>query len=381
MSISFCIQCQREFETTADQLFCDECGCPISQPEIASDTPAGSDIAQRPNQTPFQQPPSLSTDSEFPKAVGDSVPNLQQQSTSQQVDIGDKVTNIYNQTTPEEYCAYGGEKVSLDHSYRCPNCGRGPLCVEHFDKALRQCSYCLDVQSSSCAVCDQRVPSQEIRSCDRCQKTVCPAHWEDGRGWCSDCGLRWNEVVAAMDSGDVVVSMGTLIGTDEIELKGNVLTTHDGRPVATIKENTWYVSSKQWHRIRPQLLDREQKAMALFYPFMQLNFESKDNASWDGDIVTWSGNRYEVSLRYPPVFPYRAPLAYVVNPKIKESRHIYPDGHLCLFHTDDKAWQVNTTGATVMSWVTLWLHCYEAWRESGHWPRPEADQIVISPKY
>ena len=159
------------------------------------------------------------------------------------------------------------------------------------------------------------------------------------------------------------------------------MTTHDRRPVATIKENTWYVSSKQWYRVKPQLLEREQKAMARFYPSMNLGFESNGNASWEGAIVTWSGKSYKIALRYPPVFPYRAPLAYVVNPKIEESRHIYPDGHLCLFHKDDKAWQVNTTGATVMSWVTLWLHCYEAWRESGHWPRPEADQMVITPKY
>ena len=381
MPIAFCTQCQREFETTADQRFCDECGSPISQPEISSDTPGGPGIAQNPNQIPSGKQPSLSTDPNLPEPLADSVPNFQQQSSSQHVDIGDKVTNIYNQTVPEEYCAYGGEKVSPNHSYRCPSCGRSPLCVEHFDKAMRQCSYCLDVQSSNCGVCDERVPSQDIHSCDRCQKKVCPEHWGDGRSWCSDCVLKWNEVVAAMDSGDVVVSMGTLIGTDEVELKGNTLTTHDGRPVATIKENTWYVSSKQWHRIKPQLLDREQQAMARFYPSTELNFEPQGNASWNGDIVTWSGNRYQVSLRYPPVFPYRAPLAYIVNPKIEESRHIYPDGHLCLFHKDDKAWQVNTTGATVMSWVTLWLHCYEAWLESGHWPRPEADQMVISPKY
>lgn len=379
--MSFCDHCHREFETTAGQDFCDECGTPLSQTGPASYTPGITELPQQLNINEHQATTPALGNQPDDTSPRDTDLDFQQASPSQQVDIGDKVTNVYNQIKPEEYCAYGGEKVSLEHSYRCPHCGRGPLCVEHYDRGLRACAYCLDVQFGSCSICNERIPIQETKSCERCQKTACHAHWDDDRRWCGECARQWKDVVSAMDSGEVVISMGTLVGTDEIELKGNILTTNDGRPVATIKENTWYVSSKQWYRIKPQLLNREQRAMARFYPSMRLTFDGKGTACWNGDIVTWSGKKYEVSLRYPPIFPYRAPPAYIVNPKIEQSRHIYPDGHLCLFHKDDKAWQINTTAATVMSWVSLWLHCYEAWLESGHWPRPEADQVVISPKY
>jgi len=379
--MSFCTHCHREFQTTADQHFCDECGNPFSQNESASPVVVSEGLPRQTGTTSNQAAVPILGGQADSTSINDSDLYFQQANPSQQVDIGDKVTNVYNQIKTDEYCAYGGEKVSLEHSYRCPHCGRGPLCVDHFDRGLRTCAHCLDVQSGTCSVCNERIPIQETKSCERCQKTACHTHWDDDRRWCEECARQWKDVVSAMDSGDVVISMGTLVGTDEVELKGNILTTNDGRPVATIKENTWYVSSKQWYRIKPQLLDREQKAMGLFYPSMGLTFDGKGTACWNGDIVTWSGKKYEVSLRYPPIFPYRPPPAYIISPKIEQSRHIYPDGHLCLFHKDDKAWQINTTAATVMSWVSLWLHCYEAWLESGHWPRPEADQVVISPKY
>ena len=102
---------------------------------------------------------------------------------------------------------------------------------------------------------------------------------------------------------------------------------------------------------------------------------------WEGPVSTWFGNEYEVRLRYPTNYPFLPPKAFVTNPKIEQSRHIYEDGHLCLFHKDDKVWQPETTGATVMSWVALWLHCYERWVETGEWPRREHDTLVITTNY
>jgi len=101
--------------------------------------------------------------------------------------------------------------------------------------------------------------------------------------------------------------------------------------------------------------------MRRFYPALQLQNDPCGDLFWQGAVTPWTGNDYEIQLRYSDSFPYRPPKAYVINPKIEQSRHIYPDGHLCLFHKDDKAWEPDTTGATVMSWISLWLHCYEVW--------------------
>ena len=121
--------------------------------------------------------------------------------------------------------------------------------------------------------------------------------------------------------------------------------------------------------------------MHRLYPNMELETNSDGFITWQGTLTTWSQNSYEVQLHYPMSFPFAPPKVFVISPKIPESRHIYEDGHLCLFHKDDKAWQPRTSAATMMSWVSLWLHCYEVWQETGTWPRPEADEFVITPNY
>ena len=114
---------------------------------------------------------------------------------------------------------------------------------------------------------------------------------------------------------------------------------------------------------------------------MQIGWTDEGDCCWDGIVKVRSGNEYQIHLRYPHRFPFAPPKAYVINPKIERSRHIYDDGHLCLIHKDDGAWQTNTTAAVVMSWVSLWLHCHEVWKETGDWIRDEADQVEISPTY
>ncbi len=362
----YCISCDQEFPTIQGQKFCDQCGGSIEESVGDTITPISSSDFSIEERTPFSSSEAITN----------------QSTTGQQnVDIGDKVTNVYNSNSSQDYCAYGGERVNQDKAFRCPECGRDPICTDHFDQGLRLCPFCTESRTSECSVCAVRRLSEKMAKCSKCFKNVCEDHAGERNGMCPECIEKWTDVVSAMESGDVAISMGTVIGTDQIEIKGDSIVTKDGHPVATIKENTWYTSPKQWHRVKAQLLNQERQAMGRFYPNMSLMFTNDGNAHWTGEIVTWSGKSYSVKLSYPAVFPYRPPNAYVMSPKIIRSRHIYPDGHLCLFHKDDKAWQINTTGATVMSWVSLWLHCYEAWRDTGIWPRPEADELEISPAY
>jgi ubiquitin-protein ligase len=114
---------------------------------------------------------------------------------------------------------------------------------------------------------------------------------------------------------------------------------------------------------------------------MEIGSTPDGDITWLGKLKTWTQKTYDVQLIYPMAFPFTPPRVFVISPKIARSRHIYEDGHLCLFHHDDKAWQPKTTAATMMSWVSLWLHCYEEWQETGNWPRPEADDFVITPNY
>jgi hypothetical protein len=232
-------------------------------------------------------------------------------------------------------------------------------------------------------VCNDQLPISETFTCRRYKRIAGNDHLDPEREeLCMECSAKWSQVMGAIERDAVGISMdGTVVGRDDVELVDGVLRTKDGKPVSTIKENIWYAVPKQWYRVRASLLRREQQAMRRFYPDLQLQTADNGDLFWQGAVSTWTGNAYEIQLRYPAAFPHRPPKAYVVNPKIEQSRHIYPDGHLCLFHRDDKTWEMNTTCATVMSWISLWLHCYEVWLETGSWPRKEHDEMVITTNY
>jgi len=370
----YCSNCDIKYQSDQAQKFCDKCGGPVQMIEdrsISSVTPThatGMESVTSPTDND-------TVELKMPRQTDPSPPS------ATNLEIGDRVTNVYNNASSQDYCAYGGERVYQDKSFRCPECGRDPICTDHFDKTLRLCSFCVESRTQSCSTCNTKGLADDMAKCPKCLKIFCSDHSNANSELCLECSEQWANVVAAMESGEVAISMGTVIGTDEITIKGDSIITKDGYPVATIKENTWYASPKQWYRVKNQLLLQEKQAMGRFYPNMNLDFSKDENAHWNGTVTTWSGKSYSVRLSYPAVFPYRPPKAYILDPKIERSRHIYPDGHLCLFHKDDKAWQINTTGATVMSWVSLWLHCYEAWLETGDWPRPEADELEISPAY
>jgi len=364
-----CPHCQREYTPEPEQDFCDNCGSRLAGISTDGDLVASADTPVSPT------PTGTAVD---PVAVG----NVKVQGVGEGITAGGNVT-IQN-TVQLEFCAAGNEQLFGDRTlFRCPDCHKYPVCDRHFDQALGLCCACTDERNVVCAVCNDRVPASQVFTCQRCHRIVGSDHRDAKREeWCTDCSAQWAGVVEAIERDEVGISMdGTVVGRDDVELRGKVLTTKDGKPVATIKENIWYAKPKQWYRVKTRLLRQEQQAMHRFYPNLGMDTTPDGDMYWKGLVTTWTGSGYEVQLVYPDAFPYKPPKAYVVNPKIQESRHIYPDGHLCLFHKDDKSWEPKTTAATVMSWVSLWLHCYEVWLETGEWPRREHDEIVITTQY
>ncbi|HJN88321.1 MAG TPA: hypothetical protein QGI03_14440 [Dehalococcoidia bacterium] len=364
-----CPHCQTEYNPEPGQGFCGDCGKPLDQ---------GLAVAE---------PASDDGEPETPAPVSGAGPassgpgNVKVQGVGEGNVAGRDV--IIQQQMRLMYCAFGGEQVYEDRNFRCPNCGLTPLCAQHYDQDLRKCAKCTEGRKVLCSLCHDRLPASQTFTCQKCRRIVGDDHRDpDQQQRCSECSAEWAGVVEAIERDEVGVSMdGTVVGRDDVELKDGVLRTKDGKPVATIKENTWYARPKQWYRVKARLLEQEQQVMRRFYPSFQMGSAPDGDCFWQGIVTTWAGNEYEVHLRYPDSFPYRPPKVYVMKPKIEQSRHIYPDGHLCLFHKDDRSWGPKTTAATVMSWVSLWLHCYEVWLETGHWPRPEHDDLVITTSY
>ena len=114
------------------------------------------------------------------------------------LEIGDRVTNVYNNASSQDYCAYGGERVYQDKSFRCPECGRDPICTDHFDKTLRLCSFCVESRTQSCSTCNTKGLADDMAKCPKCLKIFCSDHSNANSELCLECSEQWENVVAAM---------------------------------------------------------------------------------------------------------------------------------------------------------------------------------------
>jgi ubiquitin-protein ligase len=96
---------------------------------------------------------------------------------------------------------------------------------------------------------------------------------------------------------------------------------------------------------------------------------------WDLTITSDSGVEYTVLIVYPDNYPTEAPEPYILEPNIEpsETKHMYSDGILCLFHRDDRAWEYESTAATMTARIGAWITAYENWVTTGYWPGDEKE--------
>lgn len=379
-----CPSCQAEYTPDPEHRYCEECSAKLPEgptTALSTEDAAGEPGGRRAvsNAAPPPEYEQAATP-EPPDAPAGNVRNV----VAGKGNITGGIVTITPAAVAVEFCAAGNERIYEGRAtFRCPECQRSPVCDHHFDEARKLCHTCIEKQTVPCSVCGERVAPDQTFECSRCRRVVGNDHLDPARGRCTDCSEEWAGVIESMEMDEVVISTdGTVTAKDEVELVDGVLKTiSDGTAVTTLKPNIWYARPKQWYRVKPNMLRREQQAMGRFYSSMKLASTAQGDLFWQGPVTTWSRSDYQVRIQYPSSFPYRPPKAYVVSPKIEKSRHIYEDGHLCLFHRDDKTWEPGTTAATVMSWVSLWLHCYEAWKDTGNWPRREHDQLEVVTNY
>ena len=323
-----CPNCNTEYTPSDDQGFCDNCGTALAAapPVVESMAPTTQYVPEQPAQA------ASVASTEGPR-------NSKTTIVGEHNITGDRITVIQggDAATAIQYCKSGNERIVWgEDTFKCPKCLKSPICVDHFTPSKSMCQPC----------------------------------------------VKSTETIEMLNRDEVVIDpMGQVVDKSKVRAQDGTLVTEGGERVANIKPTVWYARPKQWYEIKPRLLQREQQAVASMYPGMKLGTTRAGSKFWAGTLNTNTGNTYAIRIQYPHNFPYKPPKTYVTNPKIEESRHIYKDGHLCLFHKNDKVWQTQTTAATVVSWAALWLHCYEVWKETGEWPRPEGDQKVVKTQY
>jgi len=176
-------------------------------------------------------------------------------------------------------------------------------------------------------------------------------------------GLQEGKPISVQDNGTIeVVRPGSGGGADE-----EVVTSF--RPTA-------WGAALPWYEAKKGRLLTERDVMRERFPRFRLVQNSDGSLSWVGVLTPVEGSSYLVELRYPPNYPFEAPAAYVLRPRLEPSPHRLGGERLCLMHLSDRpefdgagrlvasnTWLPSATAATIAPLVSVWLGVYEYHRE------------------
>jgi len=135
----------------------------------------------------------------------------------------------------------------------------------------------------------------------------------------------------------------------------------------------WYENERGQAR-----LALEDAAMRRFHGAVVLRQTKSGALYFRGPLTTSiSGTTYTVEILFDQRHPDVVPQVRVVDPLPEERNvpHRYGNGQLCLFRPGDgpsAGYAADaTTAATLVGWAAAWLHAYEIWQRTGHWPGPD----------
>lgn len=125
-------------------------------------------------------------------------------------------------------------------------------------------------------------------------------------------------------------------------------------------------------RVKERTIAEQVAFMRSKHPNFIVNQTSPSTMKVTGIIrPTARSARYEFVLKYSLS---DTPKVTVVSPALQSNDsgddipHLYPEGHLCLYHPDYKEF---TRGHflcdTIIPWISLWLYHYEVWHITGEW--------------
>ena len=111
----------------------------------------------------------------------------------------------------------------------------------------------------------------------------------------------------------------------------------------------------------------EQALLGAEYPKFTMDVDDDGTPfahGWIGPTGHLRGAYHGLILLPPGYGNGVLPRAYVLEPALRQGApHQYSDGSLCLDHSG--AFTKKSTIVTFLAWVTVWLHLYEDWLETG----------------
>lgn len=98
----------------------------------------------------------------------------------------------------------------------------------------------------------------------------------------------------------------------------------------------------------------------------------------DRSSVEWERQVFAIRVVFPSSYERgEEPEAFVDEPNIRSSKHMYSNGHLCLSYPGDgtnQGWDpAENNGVTILLWAIQWLRAYRRWKRTDRWPGASAD--------
>lgn len=156
----------------------------------------------------------------------------------------------------------------------------------------------------------------------------------------------------------------------KVNREGKLIDPNSPEKGTTMKPHTWYTP---WWEHLPGRLILDQQIMNESFPGFSL-YNEEDRLVWKGELTSNTDVKYEVWVTYPDNYPEEELRAFILDPDVSNCpKHIYKDGHLCLWYPSDRTYQSKTTPATVLGITSAWIFCYEEFQRSGEWPGPEQE--------
>jgi hypothetical protein len=217
---------------------------------------------------------------------------------------------------------------------------------------------------------------RRVREADRAAQRAVAAETEEAAAeeWKRVFGECWptdEEVEEGAESEAAAIGPGV----SQIAPTGLVLP--EGAPLIISSPRTRYDGGLASHRRLPRFRSREQPTEqigSVVQTFRQFSYRATRNGGlvWNGTLApTLESQPYAIRIVHERD---DVPRVFVDGRRLdKRCRHIYRDGSLCLYWTEEWRWKRGERIAeTLLPWTAFWLYYYELWEATGRWLGPSS---------
>ena len=119
----------------------------------------------------------------------------------------------------------------------------------------------------------------------------------------------------------------------------------------------------KWYEAKIDRFLKERMIIKEFYPTAKMDIKNGHLIA----LLTVQARKdsYLLEIVYPTGFPYEEPKAYIRKPRIRNAKHRWKDGSLCV---EGKAEPPILSGKIVIDWSINWIKAYEDWLDGIPWP-------------